>query len=140
MGPDLQRLEELPRDLCPLETLWLGDIDQVDVPPVVRRHALDRPTLRLPIEKVGGRDAHPIDVSYGSGLDEAHEPVDAVEQKRTQQYRVDRAEHRKIGTDTETESEGDDQREAGVLEQTANGIAEIRQHGCEGPGVTRSRL
>ncbi len=87
------------------------------------RELFEDNVLRAPIKKVGGRDLHASAVR-GEFLNR-HDAICLSIRKRTQQDAVDDAEDGRARADADCERDHHNRGEAGVLQQTANAVADV---------------
>ena len=81
--------------------------------------------LIAPVREVGERGGHLKPPALRDGLPHLHQSAGLLERKRAEQQRIDHAEDGAVGADAERERDDGDQREAGILQQRAQAVAQV---------------
>ena len=150
---DAEHLEELRGDAMALHARRAVAVREVRVPPLERRHAIERSLISPKRRTVGSREGGPFEVVRGGDgfareriglgvLREHHEAIDVADRERVEEQRVHHAEDGGVRAEAEREREDDDQRHARLAQERARGELHLvpgGTHACVSSGSERRR-
>ena len=126
-GRGSQQIEHVGGDRCALQVRGLCGAGERKAGVNVRSHILENVILRAPVGeiRIGNRATHGVDSRIRGG--HTHQLARVTEGQWTQKLRVNHRENRGVRAYTQSQSKNRDGREAGILRQHANAIANVLQ-------------
>ena len=122
-----KQIEEIGRNTAPIETFGFTVPSEIKTALRHRGHPREDAVLALPIEKISRRRRVLREPEMGLLVPHHHELVRVLERQRAQQDGIDHAEDRGVRSDPERERGDRHNREAGVLGQRPQTVADILQ-------------